>query len=164
GEGWDTQSLVRKMERDVLRPLIDLNFGEKAADAQIQHPPLSRELKQRVFDIFKSLVANHPDYSSINFKAIADAIGIPIYSDAELQKINEQKFADAHSMAEITQPQQPDQPVTDTTKNNSQQPSTTVVVNPQTEITNVKELMEIWSDKNNQVIDAVQKTKVLGGV
>ncbi len=164
GEEWDTQSLVRNIERYVLRPLIDLNFGEKAADAQIQHPPLSRELKQRVFDIFKSLVSGHPDYSSINFKAIADELGIPIYSDAELQKINEQKFADAQRMAEITQPQQPDQPVTDTTKNNSQQPSTTVVVNPQTEITNVKELMEIWSDKNNQVIDAVQKTKVLGGV
>lgn len=163
GEEWDTQSLVRQIERYVLRPLLDVNFGPKVADATIQHPPLSRELKQRVFDIFKSLIANHPDYSAINFKEIADELGVPMYSDAEQQKRNQQKFEDAQKMADITRPQKQDQNPPPDQKANSQAQPINVIVNPITEISNLKEMQTAWSNETQQVIEAV-KPKLLGGV
>lgn len=105
-EEWDLLSLVNAINKYVIRPLIDLNFGPKVADAIIQHPPLSRELKQRVYDIFLSLVANHPDYQAINFRDIADELGVAMYSEEELVEKRKENLKQVAAMTEATTPKQ----------------------------------------------------------
>lgn len=106
-EEWDLLNLVDSINKYVIRPLIDLNFGEKAADAIIHHPPLSRELKQRVYDIFLGLVANHPDYNAINFRDIAEELGVALYSEEEVKEKQQESIANAAAMANATRPPEP---------------------------------------------------------
>ena len=107
GLEWDIRSLTNNIEKYVLRPLIDLNFGQNIADAELFYPPLSREFKQRVYDIFVTLIHGHPDYDAINFKTIADELGIPLYTEEELVSKREEKIAEAKAMMEATTPPQP---------------------------------------------------------
>lgn len=107
GEEWDLKSLISNLNKYIIRPLIDINFGEKFADAEIVYPPLSRELKQRVFEIFNSLVQNHPDFTAIDFRTIAEELGIPLYSEEEMLKKREEAFEQASRMAEIANANKP---------------------------------------------------------
>jgi hypothetical protein len=100
GLDWDLQNLSQHIEKYILRPLIDLNFGVGVADAELIYPPLSREFKQRLYDIFSKLVANHPDFSSIDFQEIAGELGIPLYSPEEVVQKNKDKIAEAQAMFE----------------------------------------------------------------
>jgi len=98
GEEWDLHSMVRNVERYVIRPLIDLNFGPQFEDAVLFYPPMSRELKQRVYEVFKDLIDGHPDYNAINFIDIANELGIPVYTDEQIKEKKKEAFEDATAM------------------------------------------------------------------
>jgi len=102
GEEWDLISIVKNIQKYIIRPLLDYNFGIKTADAKIVYPPLSREIKQRVYDVFLQLVDGHPDFDSINFIEIADELGIPVYSETELAEKLAEKVKQAKDMFEAT--------------------------------------------------------------
>ena len=120
GEEWDLKSFLQHVNKYVIRPLIDLNFGPQVQDAAIDCPPLSRELKQRVFDIFKDLVDSHPDFARVNFTEMAEEIGVPLYSEFEMKAKKEEAFEDGQRVAEaaakIQSANQPNQPAQDEEK------------------------------------------------
>jgi len=66
------------VEKDILKQLVELNFGANAPEVQIQTPPLSDEERARYYDIFKSLLVGHPQASRIDLLKLAEELGIPV--------------------------------------------------------------------------------------